>query len=100
MANKPNFTQPALGVTDGAETNIVTATNCAAVYVQESPAASGWPRKWYYRATMPGSSQHLQAAGSSYRIPGPFAAGDVVGTAELFSAGGDSSTFNIAELSS
>ena len=97
--SKPNYTQSAMAVTDGAETNIVAVTYCAALYVSEQPTASGWPRGWLYRGTVPGSAQHPVAAGTQYRIPGPFGPGDVAGTVELKSAGGDSSTFNVAELS-
>lgn len=93
---KPNYTQGALAVTDGAEATIVTY--CQAVYLSEVPTASGWPRGYLYRATVAGSAQHPVAAGTQYRIPGPFSPGDVAGTVELKSAGGDSSTFNIAEL--
>jgi hypothetical protein len=98
MATKPNYTQPALAVTDGAEVTIVAHSFCSAIYASETPTASGWPRGFLYRAPMPGSAQHPQAPGTSYRIPGPFAPGDSCGTLELKSAGGDSSTFNIAEL--
>ena len=97
---KPNYTQPALAVTDGAETQIVAATFCAAIYVSEVPTASGWPRGYLVRLTAGGSAQHPIAPSTQYRIPGPFAPGDVAGKIELKSAGGDSSTFNVAELMS
>jgi hypothetical protein len=97
---RPNFTQPALAVTDGAETTVTATTFCAAMYVNEQPTASGWPRGYLYRGTVPGSAQHPVAPGTSYRIPGPFAPGDAAGTVELKSNGGDSSNFNVAELTS
>ena len=95
---KPNYSQPGLPVTDGAETQIVVGTHCKAVYVTEQPTASGWPRGFLVRLTVPGSAQQPQAPGTNYRIPGPFQPGDVAGALELKSAGGDSSTFNITEL--
>jgi len=94
----PNYTQPLRAVTDGAEYTVTVETFCAAVYVKENPGAAGWPRQFYYRGTVPGSSQQLQNAGSQFRIPGPFIPGDIAGYIELVSAGGDSSTINIAEL--
>jgi hypothetical protein len=97
---KPNFTQPALAVTDAAETPITVVTYCAAIYVTETPTAAGWPRSWLFRGTVAGSAQHPLAPASQYRIPGPFQPGDVAGKIELASAGGDSSTFNVAELAS
>lgn len=97
---KPNYTQPQLAVTDAAEVNVVATTYCAAIYASENPGATGWPRSFLVRLTVAGSQQHRQAQGSSYRIPGPFSPGDIAGTLELVSAGGDSSTFNIAELTS
>lgn len=96
--SKPNYTQPALAVTDGAEVNITVKTFCQAVYVLESSGSAGWPRNFYYRGTVPGSQQHLQGIGALCKIPGPFQPGDVAGTIELISAGGDSSNFNVAEL--
>lgn len=97
---QPNFTQPGLAVTDGAEVEIVAQTYCKTIYVSEQPTAAGWPRGYLYRGTVAGSAQHPVAAGERYRIPGPFRPGDVAGTLELASAGGDSSTFNVAELMS
>lgn len=96
--SQPNYTQPALAVTDGAETPIIVSTYCSAVYVAESPVAAGWPRGFLFRGTAVGSAQHPVAPGTQYRIPGRFQPGDVAGTIELKSAGGDSSTFNVAEL--
>ena len=98
--SKPNFTQAALAVTDGAETNIVVQTYCQAVYVTERPTATGWPRIFLFRGSLTGSSQQPVTQGTQYRIPGPFQPGDIVGTIELNPNGGDSSTFNVAELSS
>lgn len=100
MATKPNYTQALRAVTDAAETTITALTYCGAVSVSENSGATGWPRAFYFRGTVAGSSQHLQPAGSSYRIPGPFQPGDIVGYVELISAGGDSSTLNVAELAS
>ena len=97
---KPNYTQAGFAVTDGAEATITAITYCAAIYVNEQATASGWPRGYLYRGTVPGSSQQPVAQGTTYRIPGPFSPGDVAGTVELKSAGGDSSTFNVAELAS
>ena len=96
---RPNYTQPALTVTDGAEVSIVATTFCQAIYVTEQPTATGWPRGFLYRGTVAGSAQHPVAPGTTYRIPGPFSPGDVAGQIELKSAGGDTSTFNVAELS-
>lgn len=98
--SKPNYTQAALAVTDGAEVTVVAVTYCAAIYANEQATATGWPRGWLFRGTSPGSAQHPVAPGTQYRIPGPFAPGDIAGTVELASAGGDSSTFNVAELMS
>ena len=100
MSTKPNYSQPLLAVTDGAETQIVAVTYCAAIYVTESPVASGWPHGFLVRLPVGGSAQHAQAPGTSFRLPGPFCPGDVAGTVELKSAGGDSSNFNVAELMS
>jgi hypothetical protein len=97
--SKGNYTRPAIAVTDGAETTITALTFCQAVYIAESSAASGWPRAFLVRGTTPGSAQHTVAAGTNYRIPGAFVPGDTVATVELVSNGGDSSTFNVAELS-
>jgi hypothetical protein len=97
---KPNYTQPALAVTDGAETNVVAVTYCAVLTVTEQPTAAGWPRGFLFRGTVPGSAQHPVAPGTSYRIPGPFQPGDIAGKIELKSNGGDSSNFNVAELTS
>ncbi len=97
---KANFTQPALAVTDGAETQVIAVTYCAAMYASEQPTAAGWPRGFLFRGTVPLSAQHPVAPGTQYRIPGPFAPGDVAGTLELKANSGDSSTFNIAELAS
>lgn len=97
---RPNYTQSALAVTDGAETTVTAVTYCDAVYITENPTAAGWPRGYLFRATMRGSAQHNVAPGTSYRVPGPFAPGDACGTVELKSNGGDSSTFNVAELTS
>ena len=96
--SKPNYTQSALAVTDGAETQVVAQTYCAALYVSERPTASGWPRGYLYRGTVPGSAQQPVAPGTQYRIPGPFSPGEAGGTLELAFASGDSSTFNVAEL--
>jgi hypothetical protein len=52
------------------------------------------------RLTVAGSAQHNVAPGTTYRVPGPFQPGDTVATLELVSNGGDSSTFNLAELTS
>lgn len=98
--SRPNFTQAALAVTDGAETTITVQTFCAAVYVSEQPAAAGWPRGFLYRGSATGSAQQPVAPGTNYRIPGPFQPGDVAGKIELAANGGDSSTFNVAELTS
>jgi hypothetical protein len=98
--SKPNYSAPAVAVTDAAETSVYASTFCAAVYVAETPTATGWPRGFLVRLTVAGSVQHAQAPGASYRIPGPFAPGDLAATLELKSAGGDSSTFQIAELTS
>ena len=95
---KPNYTQAALAVTDGAETQIIAQTFCAAMYVTERPTATGWPRIFLFRGTVAGSSQHPVSPGTQYRIPGPFSPGDIAGTIELNPAAGDSSTFNVAEL--
>jgi hypothetical protein len=98
--SKPNYTRPTLAVTDGAEVTITALTFCQAVYVSESPAASGWPRGFLVRLTVAGSAQHNVAPGTTYRVPGPFSPGDTVALVELVSAGGDSSTYNVAELTS
>jgi hypothetical protein len=96
--SKPNYTQPGLAVTDGAESTITVRTFCQAVYVFEQSTQAGWPRVFLYRGTVAGSSQQPIAAGSQLRIPGPFYPGDVAGTVELASNGGDSSVFNVQEL--
>ena len=98
--SKPNYSQALLPVTDGAEVSITAATYCRAIYLAENPGATGWPRAFLVRLSMGGSSQHQQAAGTTYRIPGPFAPGEVAGTVEPVSNGGDSSTFNVAKLTS
>lgn len=95
----PNLTKSGLAVTDGAETTITAVTFCQAIYVFEQPTASGWPRSWLFRGTTPGSAQQPLVAGSSMRIPGPFYPNDIAGYIELASNGGDSSTFNVQELS-
>lgn len=95
---KPGYTA-AITVTDAAEVNVVAHSYCAAIYVSEQPSAVGWPRAFLIKGPMPGSVQNPQSIGGSYRFPGPFAPGDVAGTVELASAGGDTSTFNQAELS-
>jgi hypothetical protein len=97
---KPNKSQPALAVTDGAEVTITATTYCGAVYLAESSAASGWPRSFLVRLTVNGSAQHSVSPGTNYRVPGPYQPGDTVATVELAANGGDSSTFNIAELTS
>lgn len=97
---KQNYTEAALAVTDGAEVSVIAVTYCKAIYASEQPTASGWPRGFLFRGTVPGSSQHPAAPGTQYRIPGPFAPGDVAGTLELKANSGDSSTFNVAELAS
>jgi hypothetical protein len=80
--------------------NIVATTFCQAVYASESPVATGWPRGFLVRLTVPGSVQQAQAPGASFRFPGPYQPGDICGTLELKSAGGDSSQYNIQELAS
>lgn len=100
MATRPNYSQPTIAVTDAAETTVYAATACQAVYIAENPGATGWPRGFLVRLTVAGSAQHQQAPGTSYRVPGPFLPLDQVCTVELKSAGGDSSTFQAAELTS
>jgi len=95
---KPNYSQPLAAITDASEVTVTAKTFCAAVYVNESPAASGWPRGFLVRLTVAGSVQHNVAAGGIFRAPGPFQPGDTVCTVELVSAGGDSSNFQVQEL--
>jgi hypothetical protein len=98
MATKPGYTQT-LTVTDAAQVNVTASTFCAALYVSESSVAAGWPRTFLVKGPMPGSVQIAQTPGASFRFPGPFQPGDIVGSVELNPASGDTSIFNIAELS-
>jgi hypothetical protein len=94
---KPGYTAT-LTVTDGAEVQVIAQTYCAQIIISESFTASGWPHGFYVRGSVPGSAQIAQTQGASWRFPGPFQPGDVAGTLELTSAGGASTTFNVAEL--
>jgi hypothetical protein len=99
MPTKPGYTT-ALALTDAAQTNVVVQTYCAAVYVAEQSTAAGWPRTFLVKGPMAGSAQLPQTPGAAFRFPGPYAPGDIAGTLELASAGGDSSVFNVLELAS
>lgn len=96
------YTRPPLAVTDAFERAIVASRYCSSVTVQEVPDSSafpnpGWPRAYLFRGSAAGSQQQTQSQGSIYTIPGPFHAGDTVGTLELVPAAGDSSFFNVLE---
>jgi hypothetical protein len=97
MATKPGYTST-LAVSDAAETSVVAKSFCKGIVVTEQPNAAGWPRNFMIRGPMAGSAQNVVVKAGAYRFEGPFQPGDVAGTVELISAGGDSSTFNVSEV--
>lgn len=92
------FTSSAVGVTDGAEVSYYASVYCDVVFVAENPKATGFPRFILWRGSIPGSQQQYLQPNTVQGIPGPFQAGDLVGTFELAPAGGDSSQLYFQEL--